>query len=638
DCVWSYSLGSENRDKGRGGFRLDNDYIIGGYAYPQGGPGPLLQRVEADGNVLWTSYFDFDRAVYAYVVRPAADNKIIAAGRYDSGGREQMFIMSVDEDGDSLWARSYGGNYEDRAIEVIALDAGGYMLCGYNRSDADPEYDILLMRIGENGDSLWSKAFDLEYSVEGEAIIQTSDGGYLIGGLVQDDVMDYEAVDGLLVKLDADCEVEWTQSYGDVYGDVITDIIEVGNSYITAGYSDYAYWLQEVSSEDGELIWKKVYAGATLTNVQKLIQTQEGGFAVAGASLADSNVYAMSLLKTDRQGEDDFIYIWGGENADRAYDVIQEQDASYTLLGGTQSYTQDSEDFWMVHTAPQLEPEFDLSGNGSKGILTVGATLGEGRWGDAILLESPDGGGFVIEDSEILRPKKFTIEGWFKADNDELQTGVLVGKIFEFEYFSYALILDQDEGLVIFSLMTENSDLELIASVDIDSSWHHIAGSFDGSWMRMIYDGVFVGERRVQDAVIYDEGELVIGTNDPVTSGDLKFYGKIDEVRLLDNPYIYLNVEYPPNALLPQASIFINASPNPFNSSVRLSFELRRPTDLLLQVYDPQGRLVDQLINGIQPTGVRQFIWSPENVSTGSYIVKLSSPEGVVAQKVLMLR
>lgn len=69
-------------------------------------------------------------------------------------------------------------------------------------------------------------------------------------------------------------------------------------------------------------------------------------------------------------------------------------------------------------------------------------------------------------------------------------------------------------------------------------AWHHIAGSFDGTRLRVFFDGLLVGEQDAAPCLIWDESPLYIGAHGRLLQDRLldpqPLFGAVDGVRLYD--------------------------------------------------------------------------------------------------------
>jgi hypothetical protein len=119
---------------------------------------------------------------YGYSLQPTSDGGYVIAGEADGESGIALHLIKTDADGNEIWTREFGGPNDvmPRAIQRTSDD--GYVVTGYVDSHGATSYDVYLLRIDENGDSLWAMTYgganvDLGYSVK-----QTLDGGFLITG------------------------------------------------------------------------------------------------------------------------------------------------------------------------------------------------------------------------------------------------------------------------------------------------------------------------------------------------------------------------------------------------------------------------------------------------------------------------
>jgi serine protease len=83
--------------------------------------------------------------------------------------------------------------------------------------------------------------------------------------------------------------------------------------------------------------------------------------------------------------------------------------------------------------------------------------------------------------------------------------------------------------------------------------------------------------------------------------------------------------------------------PNPFNPSTRIDFGLKRPGHVRLTIYDLSGRQVRLLVDGIREAGRHHETWDGLDdagtpMSSGLYVYRLTSGEGTVARKMMLVR
>ncbi len=81
----------------------------------------------------------------------------------------------------------------------------------------------------------------------------------------------------------------------------------------------------------------------------------------------------------------------------------------------------------------------------------------------------------------------------------------------------------------------------------------------------------------------------------------------------------------------------LSTYPNPFNSTVRIDYELPRASDARVSIYNTLGEEVATLFNGHANAGTHTLSWSP-NAASGVYFVKLEAATFVKTQKLLYIR
>jgi flagellar hook assembly protein FlgD len=58
----------------------------------------------------------------------------------------------------------------------------------------------------------------------------------------------------------------------------------------------------------------------------------------------------------------------------------------------------------------------------------------------------------------------------------------------------------------------------------------------------------------------------------------------------------------------------------------------------VINIYNTQGVLVDQLINGFVEAGYHELTWNASGMPSGVYIVKMQAGEFVNSQKIVLMK
>ncbi len=167
------------------------------------------------------------------------------------------------------------------------------------------------------------------------------------------------AVSSSVVLVDAEPSwIEWSQTYGGIEDDgefhLVYLVQTVDGGYTIAantrsfgaGFSDC--WLIRVDSS-GNMEWNQTYGGEDGDRVYSLIQTADGGYALAGRTWSfDVGASDSWLIKVDSSGNMEWNQTYGGANQDEALDVVQTSDRGYLIAGYT--VINDGQDLWLIKT------------------------------------------------------------------------------------------------------------------------------------------------------------------------------------------------------------------------------------------------------------------------------------------------
>ncbi len=82
----------------------------------------------------------------------------------------------------------------------------------------------------------------------------------------------------------------------------------------------------------------------------------------------------------------------------------------------------------------------------------------------------------------------------------------------------------------------------------------------------------------------------------------------------------------------------LNVYPNPFNSSTQISFMLANPNIVNATVFNYRGQQIEHLWNSYLEKGLHSVTWSPKNISSGSYFIKVESGSQIHISKMSYLR
>ncbi|MBM3324522.1 MAG: T9SS type A sorting domain-containing protein [Calditrichaeota bacterium] len=472
---------------------------------------------------------------------------------------------------DSLWSRTFGvpGILHDEICNAVwQTSDDGYVLAGYTNSFGAGSYDFWLVKTDAQGDSLWSRTFggagtDLCYAMQ-----QTADGGYFLAGT--------------------------TNSFG------------VGR---------HDFWLMKTDA-NGDSLWSRTFGGDLDDQCWAAKQTSDGGYILAGPWNATALACDIGLVKTDENGESEWIQIIGGPEYEICRSVEQTSDGGY-ILGGYRS-------------TPFLTWEILLIKTDADGDTLWSRTYG---WNELstlcnVVCQTSDGGYILAGKLSFFNP--FRGYGFLlrtDASGDSLWSRLFGrGGGFGGDEFN-AVLLSPDGGFVAAGFLEgdiqASGDYWLVrTNASGDSLWSRTFAKDDPQYG--LYGEVCTSLQRTSDG-----GYILAG-----------FWGQGDFV---SQPDFWLVKTGPESAaddlplsrpFLPRLSLY----PNPFNPRTTVSFSLPRTSEIELGVYDVLGRKVSQLAKGWFLPGKHTLYFDGRGLPSGTYFVRLEASGDATTQKLLLVK
>jgi hypothetical protein len=293
-------------------------------------------KFDSNGSITWQHDLTGAIAAGATQIQPTADGGYIAVGNQTTATYVlQALIMKISATGDLQWSAAFpetdqsfrgaftGGNFTFESLQQTS--DGGYIVSGVADAHFPSGYGqvLIVMKLDANANVQWSNAYrgkTWQSSYAGDnwyPIFQTTDGGYVFSGSVQNRSYPFEEL-FFLLKLDARGRVLWQKGYGGTHNyyhvsrESAGAVATADGGYVLAGQSDIFLqgingWMLKTDSA-GNILWQKTYTGLTAhygSVFQQVIQTNDGGYAVTGSSWTADVTYGgpgMWLVKTDSNG------------------------------------------------------------------------------------------------------------------------------------------------------------------------------------------------------------------------------------------------------------------------------------------------------------------------------------------------
>ncbi|MBK6729893.1 MAG: T9SS type A sorting domain-containing protein [Bacteroidetes bacterium] len=336
DIAWETNIGGNDWDELRSINQTpDGGYILGGFSI-SGISGNktatqiglydfYLVKLNASGNIDWQKTYGGNQSDQCYTVIPTSDGGYFAGGWSESDisgnrteathGGKDIWITKIDASGNIEWDNAYGGIGEEYLYEIIETSDGGYALGGWSNSGISEDkaeaslggYDFWVIKINATGSIQWENAIGGTSDERIHGIRQTTDGGYIVGGTSDSDISADKSENNL-----GEGEDYWVIKLNDV----------------------------------GEIVWENTIGGSAEDELFSIAQTYDGGYILGGFSTSDISAdktesnYGMQdywVVKIDASGNIEWQNNIGGIYSDRLECITQTHDGGYFVVSGSWS-------------------------------------------------------------------------------------------------------------------------------------------------------------------------------------------------------------------------------------------------------------------------------------------------------------
>ncbi len=236
-----------------------------------------ILKTDSLGNILWQNTIggsNFDRMI---TIHQTNDGGYILGGSSRSSisgdktenclspGLYDYWILKLDAAGNIQWQNTIGGSSDDGLYTIIPTNDGGYVLGGYSRSSISSDKvencfgitDYWLVKIDSAGNIQWQNTIGGSGVDELTSIMQTTDGGYILGGESHSNISGDKtencigSYDYWIIKTDGTGNIQWQNTIGGNGGDKLKSIGQTTDGgYILGGFSG-----SNISGDKTEIYW-----------------------------------------------------------------------------------------------------------------------------------------------------------------------------------------------------------------------------------------------------------------------------------------------------------------------------------------------------------------------------------------------
>jgi len=246
---WQNTIGG-NSYEGFASISTTNDggFILGGYSISDisgdktensyGGYDYWVLKIDSAGNIQWQNTIGGNADDFLHTIERTDDGGFILGGSSNSNisadktensfGNSDYWVVKIDNVGNIQWQNTIGGNSYDELRVIKQTNDRGYILGGYSMSDISGDKtegcfgfaDYWIVKIDSIGNIQWQKTFGGEEEDDLYSIMQTGDGGYILGGDSNSSISGNKTeksignTDMWVVKTDSLGGIQWQNTIG----------------------------------------------------------------------------------------------------------------------------------------------------------------------------------------------------------------------------------------------------------------------------------------------------------------------------------------------------------------------------------------------------------------------------------------
>ncbi len=325
----------------------NGDYLIGGNKFFPNFSSLYFIRLNSNGDtVLAKRYPNVNNGYYTAIgnslIRCYDGNFVQCGVISDTSYNANALLVKLTENGDTLWTKNYGGVNFDNANMVCQTSDSGFVLMGVTQSFSNgPASDFYLIKTDKNGNFQWQHSYGTTAAEDCYSGQQTLDGGFVMSG-IRNNLL-------YVLKVDVNGVFQWDRQVPNTAGSGFikqladSTYILVGARIVT-GLGAQAYMAK--LSKIGVVIWQQTYGGTGDQQFYAVPIILNDGSIVCSGTSRMGNSFGM-LIKTDSIGNQLWLrtYYANANNDNYVYDVKHSSDNGFILTGSGNLTGQDA---WVV--------------------------------------------------------------------------------------------------------------------------------------------------------------------------------------------------------------------------------------------------------------------------------------------------
>lgn len=347
-----YKLYSNNGyDSGEGIAQLeDSSFIVTGTSssFLDGPSQAFLLKVDSLGVYQWSLPFGgLEEDGAKRVLYSSGDGYYVSGYTNSSGsGGYDVYVFKTDLNGTLIWEKSFGGLGWEKTNDALLLKDSSQIIVGQTNSNTNGDEDIYILRLDKNGDSLYSKQIGESGDDIATTIDLLNDSTVIIGGTYYN--TDSLKSKGYLMGMHINGTVLWSQEYGPDGNYWFNDLtiqdslIHVVGKYYNDTVSDYEGY-SGIMKHDGTLTTEFVFYKEGYDSHEFIVKYGSGDKFYIGFNVENTGSYPGGVDFIIMRNKSNLLFDNSGCNFANVGDelggqLIPTNDGGAILVGTNEAY------------------------------------------------------------------------------------------------------------------------------------------------------------------------------------------------------------------------------------------------------------------------------------------------------------
>ena len=277
-----------------------------------------LLKTDPNGKVLWeNSYGDLLANEEVHKVIETLDGGYVAVGACTGcgtgGGGKDVFVFKTDDKGAQQWSNTFfvTANGDDIGYDIVQSQNGDFYIVGSTSVNDDADKNIYIIRLDGQGDEIWTKVYGSEFDDEAFSLVETPNGNFALAGYTEivgtleapyilrfntsGDSLSSATFPNAIVNSRAESIIRSRNNFG-----VESDLVITGT--VSEGGEDQYIFLMKINALNNQ-DWSRNFFTNNLGVIGKsIVQTQDNGYVITGTTEISTAESSAILIKRDSDG------------------------------------------------------------------------------------------------------------------------------------------------------------------------------------------------------------------------------------------------------------------------------------------------------------------------------------------------